>query len=132
MDMKRKTNLITEIALIVVSLALSAASVSAQTSLGSQSATKTNSRILYHNGPVRTGTQNAYFIFYGCWTNTCGILGDTASVNILTEFVATVGNTPYLTINSTYADGSGHPASSAVVFAGMVMDSSYAHGVELT
>jgi len=133
--MKRKINLLTEIVLILLSLTVSVLPASAQNAIESQGANtpqKTNNKILYHDGPVRTGVQNLYFIFYGCWTNTCGILGDTTSMDILAEFTATVGNRPYMTINSTYTDSAGHPASPSVVYAGNVVDDSYAHGVELT
>ena len=68
--MKRKTNLIAQIALIVSSLALSAVPVSAQSAPDRTTTLKTNSRILYHDGPVRTGAQDVYFIFYGCWGST--------------------------------------------------------------
>jgi len=134
-EMKKTISLVTKFVLIVLSLTVSALPASAQNSPESQSANnlqKTNTRILYHDGPVRTNAQNLYFIFYGCWTNTCGIAGDTTTINILTEFSATVGNTPYMTINSTYTDGSGHPASAGLVYAGMVVDSWYAHGNQLT
>jgi len=133
--MKKKINLLTKIALIALSLAVTSAPSSAQNLLESQSASgvqKTNSRILYHDGPVRTGVQNVYFIYYGCWTSECGSLNDTAAMQILSEFTATVGNTPYMTINSTYSDFTGHAASPSLVYAGLVVDRSYAHGNDLT
>ena len=65
--MKSKTtNLLAQSALILLSLALAAAPVSAQKAPHSQSTTnvgKTNSRMLYHDGPVRTGIQDVYYIF---------------------------------------------------------------------
>jgi len=131
----KKINLLTQLVLIVVSLALSAATASAQNGAFSQSANgavKTDSRMLYHGGPVLTGVQNVYFIFYGCWTSPCGSADDTKAMTILGEFIATVGNTPYMMINSTYADGNGQPASGSLVYATSVVDSSYSHGVELT
>jgi len=76
---------------------------------------------------VRTGGQNIYFIFYGNW------IGNETAMQLLTEFTSTVGNTPYMRINSTYADGSGQQASSALVYGGSVIDASYSHGaIELT
>lgn len=96
---------------------------------GTNGSTKTSSKIQYHNGPVRTGVRTVYFIFYGCW-GTCGpIVGDDATPYILTDFVSTIGNTPYMRINSTYTDGAGQPATGALVFAGMVFDASYSRGV---
>jgi len=89
--------------------------------------------MLYHDGPLLTGIQDVYFIFYGCWTtNACGNMGDTTTMLILSDFMSTVGNTPYMQINSTYTDTAGRPASAALVYGGSVVDNSYAHGVELT
>ena len=131
----KKFNLLTQIVLILVSLALSTASASAQNAPLSQIANapvKTDSRMLYHGGPVRTFVQNVYFIFYGCWTGTCASADDTTAMNILGEFIATIGNTPYMMINSTYPDFTGPPASGAIVYAGMVVNSGYPHGLDLT
>jgi len=84
------------------------------------------SKIAYHNGPVLTGPQNLYFIWYGNWA------GDSGTQNILGELAATLGNTPYMQINSRYTDGSGRPASAGMVYAGGVTDSTYAHGSSLS
>ena len=92
---------------------------------------KTSTKMLYHNGPVLHFVQNEYVIWYGCWTDNCGLAGDTKTIDVINGFLATIGNTPYMSINSTYADASG-PASRALVYGGSVFDSSYAHGVELT
>src|SRR5262249_60517383 len=97
MEMKgKKINLLTQIVLIVVSLALSAASASAQNGAFSQSANgavKTDSRMLYHGGPVLTGVQNVYFIFYGCWTSPCGSTDDTQEMTQIGGFIVTGSNT---------------------------------------
>lgn len=94
---------------------------------------RTATKMLYHGGPVLVGVQNVYFIWYGCWTNSiCGTPDDANTMKVVGEFVATIGNTPYMAINSTYTDASGRPASAALVWAGEIIDSSYAHGVELT
>lgn len=135
--MKRKTNLLLLTTLLILSLTVTASPQLAQNSIESQSAAsaplKTNSKMLYHNGPVRTGVQNAYFIFYGCWNNpVCGRSGDTSTMNVVTSFTSMIGNTPYMQINSTYTDVTGQLASSGLVYAGSVVDDSYAHGVDLT
>jgi hypothetical protein len=90
------------------------------------------SKMLYHNGPVLPGTRNLYTIYYGCWTDNCGLLGDTRTAVVLTDFFVSIGNTPYAQINSTYTDAAGQPAASAFIFGGMVTDASYSHGTELT
>src|SRR5262249_56828537 len=101
MEMKgKKINLLTQIVLIVVSLALSAASASAQNGAFSQSANgagKTDSRMLYHGGPVLTGGQNVYFIFYGCWTSPCGSADYATTITLLCGFITPVLHTPFLT-----------------------------------
>ena len=51
------------------------------------------SKMLYHNGPVLPGTRNLYTIYYGCWTDNCGLLGDTRTAVVLTDFFVSIGNT---------------------------------------
>lgn len=90
---------------------------------------RTNSKILYHGGPVLVFAQHVYFIFYGCWgTPQCGSSGDIMAPTILTTFASTIGNSSYMSINSTYTDGAGVPASAALVYSGTVFDNSYSHG----
>lgn len=132
--MNTKTNKLTQLALITLIFGLSAALGLAQGPSGQSANTqKTNSRMLYHDGPLRTGVQDVYFIFYGCWTtNACANVGDATTMLILSDFMSTVGNTPYMQINSTYTDSAGQPATAALVYGGSVVDNSYSHGVELT
>jgi len=52
-------------------------------------------------------------------------------MQVMFDFMATIGNTPYLNINSTYTDDVGS-ATQTLVFGGTVSDSSYSHGFELT
>ena len=89
---------------------------------------RTTSKMLYHNGPVLHGGQNLYVIWYGQWGLTPA---DVRTMEVVGQFMATIGNTPYMSINSTYADGSGS-ASRSVVYAGGVIDDSYSHGSALT
>lgn len=107
---------------LIALCALTTTTVAAQNS-------KTTSKMLYHNGPVLHFTQHAYVIWYGCWT--CDPVADSKTIEVLGEFMASIGNTPYMNINSTYSDGSG-PATGALVYAGAVFDSSYSHGTDLT
>jgi phosphate-induced protein 1 len=93
---------------------------------------KLTSKMLYHNGPVLTGTRNIYMIWYGCWADNCGFGGNLKTMNIMADFLISIGNTPYARINSTYTDASGQPAASAFIYGGDFIDSSYAHGVDLT
>jgi hypothetical protein len=93
---------------------------------------KLASKMLYHNGPVQTGTRNLYTIYYGCWDDNCGFAGDTRTVQVLADFMTGIGGTSYARINSTYTDTSGQPAASSFIFGGQVVDSSYSHGPDLT
>ena len=90
------------------------------------------SKMLYHNGPLLTGTRNVYVIWYGCWAANCGTSGDTETRDVMVQFLISVGNSPYAQINSTYTDASGQPAASAFIYGGDVFDSSYSRGVDLT
>jgi hypothetical protein len=110
---------------LVVLCALSAASVAAQNS-------KTTSKMVYHNGPVLTGTHNLYVIWYGCWNNNCGLAGDTTTMNVIESFLIYISNTPYIQINSTYPDSSGQAPTGSFIYGGAIVDSSYSHGVDLT
>ena len=136
--MKKKTKLLPLTAMLILSLTLTVMPQSAQNAIESQSTAsgpqlRTNSKMLYHDGPVRTGVQNVYFIYYGCWTNSvCGRSGDTTTMDIVNVFTALIGGTSYMQINSTYTDSTGRTASPWLVYAGSVVDSTYSHGVDLT
>ena len=90
---------------IVTLCALLATSIAAQNQ-------RLTSKMVYHNGPVLTGTQNLYLIWYGCWAGNCGSFGDFQTMALLGQFATSIGNTPYAQINSTYTDASGQPAAS--------------------
>jgi hypothetical protein len=108
------------------------ASVTIAFSQGANAPVRTSSKILYHNGQVLTGIQDVYFIYYGCWANTCGASSNATVTTVLSDFASTVGNTPYLQTNSTYIQSDGQPASSSIVYGGAVYDNSYRHGFDLT
>lgn len=108
---------------LIAICALAVTSVSAQNS-------KTMTKMLYHGGAVLTGVQDVYVIGYGDWSG--GLAGDPIAQRVITDFLSTIGNTPYMQINLTYPDASGQPATSALVYGGNVFDSSYSHGNELT
>jgi hypothetical protein len=91
---------------------------------------KTDSRMVYHDGPVMRGASHVYFIYYGCWS--CGMQGaSTETQTILGDLVSTLGLSPYFRINSTYPDSTGVGPSGALVYAGAVADESYSRGTEL-
>jgi len=58
---------------------------------------KINPTISYHGGPV-IGTPNVYVIWYGLWTPNQQL--------IITDFLHSIGGSPYFNINTTYASSS--------------------------
>ena len=113
--------------MLVVVCALAVTPLAAQ-----KSRVTTTSKMLYHDGSVLTGNQNIYVIWYGCWNSDCGIIGDTKTRDILTDFLTSIGNTPYAQINSTYTNSAGAAPNGAFIYGGDVLDTSYSHGVDLT
>ncbi len=91
---------------------------------------KTDSRILYHNGPVKLGTVRVYVIFYGNWS--AGRTGNNAvTQNIIGDFISGLSGSPYFLINTTYPDSNGNAPSGGLVYAGAVGDE-YSRGPSLT
>jgi hypothetical protein len=82
------------------------------------------------------GTDDAYLIHYGCGTQTgCGgadaRYNDQATVDILTDFLSSVGGSPYFQINAGYPNDLGQAPSGGLVFGGAVADR-YSRGQTLT
>ncbi len=89
------------------------------------SPTHTDRSITYHNGPVLTGTQIVYFIWYGNWS------ANLSQQLLLAEFVSTLGSSPYFQINTGYPNGAGQAPSGDLTFGGSSADA-YSHGDALT
>ena len=70
-----------------------------------------NNAMVYHGGPVMTGSTNAYYIWYGDWSNN-------TAPQILTELGQHIGGSPYFNINTTYYNGSNVHVSNSVSLAG--------------
>jgi phosphate-induced protein 1 len=120
--------------LLTVSLVSLAQPALAQTVTSSQRPTgtvKTDSRILYHDGPVMIGSSNLYVIWYGCWDATCGPTGDANAQSIVLDFFYNFGSTPYAQMLASYPNAAGQAPSGALLFGGSVVDP-YSHGFELT
>ncbi len=123
-----KTKLIRPVA-IALALALSVLGEPASAQQGNASttsgSTRTDSKILYHNGPVVHGTTLVYLIWYGNWANR---INDQI---ILADFLSGLGSTAYFQINSGYPDSSGQAPNGAVTYGGAFADA-YSHGATLT
>lgn len=94
---------------------------------------KTDTRILYHNGPVIGGGSDIYVIWYGCWGVDCGNSGTTNIQFILTDFVSHLGSTPYFQINTTYPNlnNPSQVPSSTLLYGGAAVQRAYTHSYEL-
>ena len=125
--MKNIIDVIASFALIISNIFWAATPATAQ---APHSSAKTNARVIYHDGQVTTFT-NVYLIWYGCWSESCGNTGSTATKQIVTDFVTSLGATPYFKINQTYPDSSGQTLS-FLNYARTETDPNYLRGVELT
>ena len=121
------------IATVVLTLALLQVPTLAQSAPSgpSDKGVKTDSRMLYHTGPIMSGAADVYVIWYGCWDDNCGNFGDTATQAIITDFLSSIGGSPYFQINAMYDNGVGGAPSGGTFYAGGVYDR-YSHGFELT
>ena len=129
--MKRKINLVTSFALIIANIFWATLPVIAQ---GPNPGTKanTNTKMIYHNGPVLTGASDLYVVWYGCWRSDCGNPGYANTEFVLTDFLSSLGSTPYFQINSTYPNASGQAPSGGLLYGGSAVQLTYTHGNELT
>lgn len=114
----KKINLMILSALIAMSLAMLAAPTLAQ-----RGNVRTNTKILYHNGPIMLGISNVYLIWYGNWA------GNSAT-DVLRDLVSSIGGSRYFAINTLYPDINGD-GPLAVVYSGYA-DDPYSHGAILT
>jgi hypothetical protein len=63
------------LALAVAAGSATAQTISANAGNSGGGPAKTDRSIEYHGGPVLTGVQDVYFIFYGCWGTSVGTSG---------------------------------------------------------
>jgi hypothetical protein len=95
------------------------------------SAGKPPASIAYHGGEVIHGAAHVYFVWYGCWgLSTCSGFDQVGTVEILNDFINTIGSSPYFQINAGYPDATGQ-APSNVVYQGAAADQ-YSRGTVLT
>ncbi len=79
--------------------------------------------IVYHGGPIMTGTVNLYYILYGTW--------GAKQIALLEAWGNSIGGSPYYNIETTYYDGTGTHLSNSVVLAKVTTDA-YSQGKSLT
>lgn len=78
----------------------------------------------YGGGAVMQGTPNIYYIWYGSWPKD-------STRQILVDFAAGIGGTPYYNINTTYGDQTARYVTGRVRFASQTSDN-YSHGTNLS
>lgn len=96
---------------------------------GRNAPVKTDTKMLYHNGPVMQGTSNVHLIFYGGWNNVPG--NDIQTTELIRYFLIFLTTTPYFNINAGYPDAIGNGPSGNLAFSGVGTDS-YSQGTDLT
>src|SRR5215510_15324120 len=72
---------------------------------------KTNTKILYHDGPVMQNGSNVYLIWYGNW------MGNIAQ-SVVTDFVVNLGSSPYFKTNVDYRDLNGGGPNGVLIYSG--------------
>lgn len=82
--------------------------------------------ITYHKGPIITGTTNVYYIWYGNWAGQ-----NPGAQTILSNFMQSLGGSPYFGINTSYYNSAGVHVTNAVNLAGSTTDN-YSQGTTLT
>ena len=87
-------------------------------------ARKGSNGIGYHGGPIIPGATNVYIIWYGTWPTS-------TTQGIVTDFLESVGGSPYFNINTTYYNGANVHVSNMVNYAGATTDS-YSLGTTLS
>ncbi|MFL6466960.1 MAG: hypothetical protein ACJ72Z_03285 [Pyrinomonadaceae bacterium] len=129
--MKSRINTITSFALIIAGILWATFPTVAQ---GPRSSVKTNTKIMYHNGPVVAGASNIYLVWYGCWRTevVCGNMGSPSIQFVLSDFASHLGSSPYFQINSTYPNADGQAPSGGLLYGGSGVEPVYSHGNDLT
>src|SRR5262245_23868675 len=123
-EMKRRIINLRSLRAIALATSLIVFPVSAMAQRGPS--IKTDTKIIYHGGPVMTGSTDVYLIWYGNWA---AIPPGTQS--IVTEFISFLGSSPYFQINTAYTDSVGAAPNGALLYAGSVNDF-YSYGPSLT
>jgi hypothetical protein len=72
--------------------------------------------INYNGGPVMSTTTTAYVIWYGSWASS------PTKTGIISDFLSTVGGSPYFNVNTTYTDKTGARVQNAVKLGAQATD----------
>lgn len=110
--------------LLLITLAVFQLSATTDAFAQRGSTSKTDGKMIYHNGPVMQGSTNVYLIWYGNWS------GDDTPV-ILGDLASGIGGSPYMLINTTYPDSNGGAPSGGILHAASATDQ-YSQGPTLS
>jgi hypothetical protein len=77
----------------------------------------------YHGGAVLTRTPRVYFLWYGDWSGS-------PAIPILTDFVSSLGGSPYYEINTLHQDAAGQRVPKSISYSGSAGDA-YSQGHSL-
>lgn len=77
----------------------------------------------YHGGAVLTKTPRVYFLWYGDWAKS-------PAIPILTDFVSSLGGSPYYEINTLHQDAAGRRVPKSISYSGSATDD-YSQGPRL-
>lgn len=86
---------------------------------------KPSAGISYHGGPIMTGTNTVYFIFYGNW-------GSNTAQTLLPTLISGESGSPYFNINTTYYNASNVHVTNSLTYGGSTVVSNTTHGTSLT
>ena len=84
---------------------------------------RTRYKVEYHPAPVLTGVSSLYVIYYGDWSTP----ERTKDVFIISDFLSTLGSSPYFQIAARYPNTSGQAPSGGLLYGGAAIDR-YSHG----
>ena len=121
----RTTNLWQQALAISMCLVMFAGPILAQ---GNKAPVKTDTRILYHNGPVMQGASNVYIIWYGNWFTG----NDPYAISIIQDLVLNLGGSAYFQINAGYPDQNGISPNGGLIFTASLFEPTYSKGADLT
>jgi len=88
---------------------------------------KTDTRILYHDGPLMLGASNIYLIWYGNWTTA----NDSYARTVIRDLVLNLGGSTYFEINAGYPDLNGNSSNGGLIYTAEFNDP-YSKGADLT
>src|SRR5262245_12873563 len=93
-DTKMKSKRIISIMLALsLSVALCGAAIAQSQKNGGH--VKTDTPMIFHGGPIMTGTADVYVVWYGCWDDNCGNMGNTVTQGLISQFLSSIGGSPY-------------------------------------